>query len=96
MKKLLLGAGLLSLLSLFACNHGNDKEEQTSTPAPEATTINVKISDLASAKDYVCGMDVEDGAIADTASYQGKLYGFCSTECKAEFIKSPETYLAQK
>ena len=37
-------------------------------------------------KDFVCGMPVKAG-VGDTAHYMGKLYGFCSTECKNEFLK---------
>lgn len=46
-------------------------------------------------KDLVCGMPVKAG-VADTAYYKGKLYGFCSTECKNEFKKNPEGYLAKR
>ncbi|MBL0198878.1 MAG: YHS domain-containing protein [Chitinophagaceae bacterium] len=46
-------------------------------------------------KDLVCGMPVSAG-VSDTAHYKGGVYGFCAAECKAEFIKSPETYLSAK
>jgi len=32
--------------------------------------------------------------VNDTAHYKGKVYGFCATECKNEFLKNPEGYLA--
>lgn len=44
-------------------------------------------------KDYACGMPTSAG-ISDTCHYEGKVYGFCSTECKAEFQKDPVKYLA--
>lgn len=46
-------------------------------------------------KDYACGMPVTAG-ISDTTHYDGKAYGFCSTECKDEFLKDPKKYLATK
>jgi YHS domain-containing protein len=45
--------------------------------------------------DYSCGMPVSAG-VADTAHYKGKVYGFCSAECKAEFLSKPEEYLSKK
>jgi len=46
-------------------------------------------------RDFICGMPVTAG-IADTAHYKGKVYGFCASECKAEFMKSPDSYTAKK
>jgi len=46
-------------------------------------------------RDFICGMPVTAG-IADTAHYKGKVYGFCASECKSEFLKSPDTYTAKK
>jgi putative intracellular protease/amidase/YHS domain-containing protein len=43
-------------------------------------------------RDVVCGMlDV-----ADTANYGGKLYGFCSSQCKHKFLENPKDYLLAK
>lgn len=56
---------------------------------PVAVLKDVKLD---SKKDLVCGMPVLK-AIADTAHYRGKLYGFCSKGCKEEFQKNPEGYL---
>lgn len=44
-------------------------------------------------KDPSCGMPVTAG-IGDTAHYKNKVLGFCSKECKAEFLKNPEANLA--
>lgn len=43
--------------------------------------------------DFACGMPVSAG-ISDTAQFEGKIYGFCSSECKAEFKKEPSKFLA--
>ena len=40
-------------------------------------------------KDPNCGMPVTAG-IKDTVHYNGKVYGFCSDECKQAFLKNPE------
>ena len=48
-----------------------------------------------SKKDLPCGMPISAG-VSDTAQYKGKLYGFCSAECKADFLKDPEAHLAAK
>jgi len=39
-------------------------------------------------KDPSCGMPVTAG-IEDTVHYNGKVYGFCSEECKNAFLKNP-------
>ena len=39
-------------------------------------------------KDPNCGMPVTAG-IEDTVHYNGKVYGFCSEECKDAFLKNP-------
>jgi YHS domain-containing protein len=43
-------------------------------------------------KDPSCGMPVTAG-VSDTAHYHGKVIGFCSKECKDEFLKSPDKYI---
>jgi YHS domain-containing protein len=99
MKKMFLMLPVAALVILAACNQKAEPKADASatevTPAATAETVNVKVSELSTPKDYVCGMNVEEGAIADTTTYEGKLYGFCSKECKAEFVKEPAKYLAQ-
>lgn len=50
---------------------------------------------LAAKKDLVCGMP-EPRYLEDTASFKGKVYGFCSKECKEEFLTAPATYIKAK
>ena len=40
-------------------------------------------------RDPSCGMPVSAG-IGDTVHYKGKVLGFCSKECKDDFLKDPE------
>lgn len=95
MKKLFFTANILMVLALASCNSKTEQKAETA-PAPEPKKMEIKLSDLSINKDFVCGMSLEEGGVADTTSYDGKLYGFCSPECKTEFAKNPSSYLAQK
>ena len=44
-------------------------------------------------RDPSCGMLVDAG-IEDTVHYKNKVLGFCSKECKDEFLKDPEKNIA--
>ena len=44
-------------------------------------------------KDPVCGMMIDPATAAGKAQYKGKTYYFCSREEKAQFDKSPQTYI---
>lgn len=97
MIRLLLSTTMLLTLVFTACNQKPEsKTDMAAATEEKPKTIEIKVSDLATNKDFVCGMEVSDGGIADTASYEGKLYGFCSSECKDEFVKNPASFLAQK
>jgi YHS domain-containing protein len=47
---------------------------------------------FASKKDLSCGMPLTAG-LEDSVHYKGKIYGFCSAECKADFIKNAAAYV---
>jgi len=89
---MLLATGLV----LGACNQKASSPKADDKPATESKAVKIKLADLASNKDYNCGMPLEEGAIADTISYQGKIYGFCSSECKADFAKDPQGHLSKQ
>ena len=100
-KKLLLT--VLVMQGLISC--GENKTEKTITPAAKSDTTvmtvpPVKEKEFAGVvfenkKDYICGMPISAG-VSDTAHYKGKVYGFCATECKDEFLKTPQQYLTLK
>lgn len=77
---------------LWACNNATTEEKsntdttQTSTMT-EPTGIDTTGLTFASKDDPICGMPVK-GGISDTATVDGKLYGFCAKECKDEFLKT--------
>jgi YHS domain-containing protein len=71
-----------------AGHEGHMQTEQKASPAFTADMVDNK-------KDFACGMPVTAG-ISDTLHYEGKVYGFCSKECKDEFMKDPKGYLAKQ
>jgi YHS domain-containing protein len=71
-----------------AGHEGHMNTEQAASPKFTADMVDNK-------KDFACGMPVTAG-ISDTLHYEGKVYGFCSKECKDEFMKDPKGYLAKQ
>lgn len=92
-------AALFTLI-FFSCGSSNGETEKTSTMQEQtqqtATEAN-KYKDVAfdSKKDLVCGMPVTAG-VSDTIHYKEKVYGFCSKDCKDEFVKNPSAFIAEK
>lgn len=96
MKKIV---GLSLVIALLAsCNN-----QEKSVPAEQSTEVNTDSTTaevaytpemVVNKKDYSCGMPVSAG-ISDTCHFEGKAYGFCSTECKADFLKDPKKYIAE-
>ncbi|MFN8300383.1 MAG: hypothetical protein U0T75_14880 [Chitinophagales bacterium] len=86
MRKLLMSAAVL--VALTACNNkpAETNTPEASAPAPKSEFVDIKVAQLSTNVDPGCGMTVEDGSIADTATVDGKLYGFCSKECKADYL----------
>ena len=101
MNKLIFAFLLFTSIMLSAC--GNAVNEQPSVVNASDTlmkmaedTLSVKSFDvkiLDNKKDPTCGMPVTAG-VSDTAHYQNKIVGFCSSECKAEFLKNPTANIA--
>ena len=89
---------LLGIFLFAASCSEQAKEPQTKTTENQAqmeTPENPHFTSdmVVNTKDYACGMPISAG-ISDTCHYEGKIYGFCSAECKAEFQKNPVKYLA--
>ncbi len=85
----------LTGLVLSSCGNTFKGETKSLAPAPKKV-IDIPVTSLAIKTDPVCGMTLKQGEIGDTAMYQGKAYGFCSTGCKEEFTKTPNQYLTQQ
>lgn len=47
---------------------------------------------MATHKDPVCGMEVEELEAAGQSEHEGRIFYFCSTSCKERFDASPEDY----
>ena len=67
------------------------EKDTTMNGAAAASSYSVDL--LSNQKDPSCGMPVSAG-VSDTAHYNNYVLGFCSSECKAEFMKNPTAMLA--
>lgn len=98
MKKYCFAAAMIFVFG--ACHHAADNKTavkgDTTASAEAVVGVLPGLKDLnfAFAKDPACGMPLKMG-LTDTTTYQGKLYGFCSKECKDEFLKNPAGYVAK-
>lgn len=91
MKKIFFFSLLAGTLS--SCNFtSSTNEEANKEPSKKILTTSI----LSDKKDYSCGMTLQEGQIADTTSYNGKVYGFCAEVCKEDFLKDPEAALNKK
>jgi YHS domain-containing protein len=84
---------------IFSCT-GPQKDDKTKamehiTSKIDSSAAKYTVDMVDNKRDYSCGMPVSAG-LEDTCHYKGKAYGFCSKECKEEFLKSPKQYLAEK
>ncbi len=93
---------MAALLFLAACN--NQQKQAQADSADSAATMQhnagngtdtlhrFSLSLVDDPKDLVCGMPLKV-ALEDTVHYQGKVYGFCSQECKHSFQQNPTAYV---
>jgi YHS domain-containing protein len=90
------------LFMLVACGSSTNSGTAAATPAKDTSAAQesngvlpgLKNLSFAYAKDPACGMPLKAG-LMDTTTYNGKLYGFCSEDCKNEFLKDPKGYTAK-
>jgi YHS domain-containing protein len=83
---------LLVLVGIFFSCNQKPNPEKTSAVNNKSDSVQKKftVSMVDNKKDPSCGMPLTAG-IEDTAHYEGKVYGFCSDECKQIFLKDPKT-----
>jgi len=94
MKKVCSLIVVVSLILLIASCH-NGQDPTVVAPLTDTETMNMNKYTLAmvdNKKDFNCGMPLTAG-IGDTAHYKGKVYGFCSKECKDAFLAKPDSFL---
>lgn len=83
---------LLAAISFtgMACNSSNTKEEKATAfqSGPPKDTVKKDFSNVvfATQKDTSCGMPLKYG-IEDTLHFDGRVYGFCSKDCKVAFVE---------
>jgi len=89
--KHILTISVLAVFALISCGHNANEQPKTkemkSDSAVAAKKDFSKIQ-FASKLDYSCFMPLTAG-VGDTAIIDGKVYGFCSKECKDDFMKNP-------
>lgn len=80
-----------ALLFMAACNSDDSKKQEENKQAiqgsAQAAKKATKFADVhfASKKDTTCGMPLSAG-LEDTLMLKVKAYGFCSVECKYDFL----------
>jgi YHS domain-containing protein len=98
MKKII-GSTLIGGCLIFAAcgspaTEINSSDTSTATMAMDTmATKTYEVSLVNNKKDPTCGMPVTAG-ISDTAHYEKYVLGFCSKECKDEFLKNPKAAIA--
>ncbi len=76
-------------------DHGKQSKSVGSS-APCCTHQERSSSHQESLKDPICGMSVDPNNAKGQSVYQGKVYYFCSVNCKKKFDFSPEIYVGEK
>ena len=89
MKKLFL---IICFATLWCCNKKETNVVKESTSLIDTNNPLNKLK-YDNKIDFYCKMDITKYGVSDTVTYKGKLYGFCSTMCKHEFLMKPEEYL---
>lgn len=90
---------VLGLMAFVACTEPTKKEPVAEKANAKAdytiATSHDAFKNVAfdAKRDFICGMPITAG-VTDTAHYNNKVYGFCSKECKDEFMKHPTSYVA--
>lgn len=80
------------LIIFTACNAGDkgnihNKETNVMQMPAETSKRGFEGIRFASKRDTICHMPVNNETAADTLVLDGKVYGFCSKECKEDFAK---------
>ncbi len=86
---------LLLIVLAFSCNKKETKVEIHETKSLIDAKNPLNKLKYANKIDFYCKMDITKYGVSDTVSYKGKLYGFCSTMCKEEFLMKPKEYLGK-
>ncbi|MEJ2535932.1 MAG: YHS domain-containing protein [Calditrichia bacterium] len=86
---------ILGLFLVSSCSQEKAEKTDMEVTADTSSAMYISADMLTYPEDVTCGMDLHKHAIADTAIYEGQLYGFCSEYCKNKFKEDPKAVLAQ-
>lgn len=92
MKRILCLVSALSFASFIACSLMTSNAIASEKMKGEGEQ---KAAKKTTAKDRVCGMEVQKGK-AHKLEYNGKTYYFCSDKCEESFKKEPAKYQKKK
>ena len=87
------------VVAMMSCAEKSKKEPEAEKANAMVDSTVTKVDEafknvaFDSKRDLTCGMPITAG-ISDTAHFNNKIYGFCSKECKDEFMKNPASYVA--
>jgi YHS domain-containing protein len=76
-----------------ACGEGDGHGSHESGGYGVQTKAEVTGDKAEAVKDPVCGMEIGDIKKAPSEEYKGKVYYFCSEQCKKTFKKAPTSYI---
>ena len=80
----------IALFTASCSNHQSKKNTESNIAAvSNADTVKFTPAMVDNKRDPSCGMPVAAG-IEDTVHYKNKVLGFCSKDCKDEFLKDPD------
>jgi len=80
----------IAFLTASCSNHQAEKNAESNVASvTNVDTIKFTPAMVDNKRDPSCGMPVAAG-IEDTVHYKNKVLGFCSKDCKDEFLKNPE------
>lgn len=92
--KILLLTIFTNAVLMISCNNPTENDTVSSTLADTAAApAKFTAAMVDNKRDPSCGMPVS-AEISDTAHYKNKVIGFCSKECKDEFLKNPDKNMA--
>jgi len=83
----------LSILAEIVQKQSSRAQKQTTEPAAPVIAVSTAVS---SAVDPICGMHVTIATARHTAEVEGVVYYFCCANCRAQFLKDPQSYLASR
>jgi YHS domain-containing protein len=91
----LLMLSVSGILMIGSCSKEKSERQQTEVTNDTSNAMYISADMLTYSQDVMCGMDLHNHTIADTAIYEGQLYGFCSDYCKSKFKEDPKAALAK-